>query len=89
LKTQVMSLTQEQHDDMRFLTETMRWPYWPFCPVKKGEKVAFVYDGVNGHRTVYVGNLLSMLQKEIDIKTLEKIEYHTSHEMVADGWTVD
>lgn len=90
-----MPLDQDLQEDVDFLTQTIRWHSWPFCPVKKagvpGEfpQVASCYDGDNGKKIVYLVNLLSLAKKEVLLKDVEKIEYANAYDMVQDGWRVD
>lgn len=81
------NLTPAQHEDLVFLRETMRWTYWPWCPVKRGDTVASCFDGEGGKRTVYLKNLLLGLDE--GFKGVEKIEYENSYKMLLDGWIVD
>ena len=81
-----MNLTSEQHESLEFLRETMRWPYWPYCSVKKGNQVASCFDEEGGKRTIYLVNLFTLAEK---LKAAEKIEYPNSAAMVQDGWEVD
>lgn len=84
-----MSLTPDQHEDLIHLRETMRWPCWPYCPVKRDEELGTVFDGPNGERTVYLCNMFTYLAGEIDLETVEKIEYKNSYDLLVDGWIVD
>ncbi len=84
-----MNFTSEQHESLEFLRQTMRWYYWPYCAVKKGDQVASCFDEEKDKRTVYLVNLFSLAEKPELLKTAEKIEYPSSAAMVQDGWTVD
>lgn len=83
------TITHGQQADVDFLTETMRWAYWPLCPVKRNGVVATCYDSPEGKRVVYVGNMLAIIEGVVKPSTLERIEYANSYQMVTDGWEVD
>jgi hypothetical protein len=84
-------ITPEQHDDITFLSRTMNWVYWPYCPVKRyvnnEVECAACYDAPNGKRIVYFKNLLSAIEE--GLKDTKSIEYNSSYDMVMDGWMVD
>lgn len=82
-------LTAEQIDDVKFLMETMYWPFYPFCPIKRDQEIAFAWDGEKGKRKVYIGNLLSFLGGETKLSELQSIDYESSAAVVRDGWEVD
>jgi len=75
--------------------ETMRWPYWPFCPLKRpqnnngGEpQLGACYDAPEGKRIVYLDVNVFGLSNEA-LKAAKTIEYANSYEVVQDGWEVD
>ena len=73
----------------RFLQETMRWPHWPWCPVKRGKELGACFDGENGSRTVYLVNLFELADNPELLKSATKLEYNTSTEVASDGWEID
>ena len=85
------SLTPEQHEDFEFLRETMRWSYWPFCPVKRSRdnkiELGACYDGEAGTRRVYLGNMLTLI--ETGLTDVPYIDYPNSYQLLMDGWIVD
>lgn len=84
-----MIFTPEQHESFTFLRETMRWPYWPYCTVMKGNQIASCFDGEDGKRTIYLVNLFTLAEKPELLKTVEKIEYPNSAAVIEDGWEID
>lgn len=89
-----MNLTPEKRKDLDFLSQTINWVYWPYCPVKRTVNnellLGACFDEPNGKRTVYLANLFSIgeMSKE-DFKNLQKFHYDSSYDMIADGWEVD
>lgn len=86
-------MTSDQHEDATHLRETMRWGYWPYCPVKRNIneecQVGSCYDGENGQRIVYLINLFEVIKTGIIPKDTQSITYDNSVKMVLDGWMVD
>lgn len=89
-------LTQNQHNDLDYLRQTMGWAYWPFCPVKRTVnnelQVGACYDGEKGQRIVYLKNLFSLIDDSrngITLKDVPSITYANSHDLLVDGWNVD
>ena len=84
-----MTLTQDQHDDLQHLMQTARWPYWPYCPMLRGDEQGFVFDGPNGQCIMYHGNLFTVIHDAVDLNTLSQKIYNNSYETIQDGWRVD
>jgi len=82
-------------DDLAILKDPRQWT-WMVCPVKSRTKTAdrgWPMMGIVLPRrpTVYIKNLFELRTGELDpqLADVEKFEYATFEEMVADGWVVD
>ena len=88
-------LTPEMRDDLIFLRETMRWPAWPYLPVKNSKKdligILFDFSDEDKKKGIYVaeGNLISFAHGEMEWKDMPKHHYKDHVEMLLDGWMVD
>lgn len=82
-------------NDAELLNNPHQWT-WPVCPVKSRTRKAdrgWPVMGIVRPRkpTVYIKNLFELRTGELDpqLADVEKFEYASFEEMVADGWVVD
>jgi len=87
---EVKDLTEHQIEDIRFLKETMRWPWWPLCPVYRyvsdQKHIGVVHDREGGPCVVEV--YVFEYTKE-EFESAPRHEYKTMTEVIQDGWMVD
>lgn len=90
-------LTQEEID---VLHQTMRWPNWPFLPIKRyvegprGEQLECCllidYNARPVWKEVYGINMFDLVGKStMQILSTKKYKYATEEELWDDGWVVD
>lgn len=91
-------MSDEKFDDLQFLEEDyLEWPCYPICPVKSrthkaddgvGPLIGIVVAGVP---IVYLKNMLEFSggYLEPQLERVDKREYKSFKELVADGWIVD
>jgi hypothetical protein len=82
-------------NDVKILNDPYQWT-WTVCPVKSRTRTAdrgrpLVGLVVPRRPTVYIKNLFELRKGDLNLQLadVEKFEYATFEEMVADGWVVD
>lgn len=87
-------------DDLAFLTDSQKWPNYPMCPVKNynnpkpggfPEMGVVVASEGPAFPSVILCNMWSLVEayQKGETEGIEKKEYSSLEELLADGWVVD
>jgi hypothetical protein len=88
-------MNQRQIEDARFIRRTLDWPAYPFLPMRRKQEKVRPDTGVlvdSKGNTVYLINMFGLKEHFDSGKSLtdiQKIEYQSVEELLADGWMVD
>lgn len=74
-----------------FLSESLEWLHYPYCPLKRYEDDNCVVGFVCSDQPyrVYRYNLISFVLEGIAFSEVETNDYRSLEEMYDDGWRVD
>lgn len=89
-------------NDLAFLTDSQKWPNYPICPVKNYQHtkpgsfpemgIVVAPEGAGpAIPTVILCNMWSLVEayQKGETQGIEKKEYNSLEELLADGWVVD
>lgn len=89
-------LQERQKEDETFIRNPVKWPMWPFLPIKrhvegdKGPDCAFLCATSKPWERAYLENVFALKDMTPEQrKKIPFIEYDDLSALLADGWYVD